>query len=107
VTGGPREGRVNLFFSVGNSTVASVNDVGLICGITVGKTVVVARAQSVRSGGEVPLLLSEDRVVVSVQLMTGVRINSASTKLLAGTRTTVHMEGLAGETPFTYALGAQ
>eukprot|EP00911_Craspedida_sp_UC1_P000768 UC1_evm1s587 len=104
VAGGPREGRVDLAFTVDNATVATVNDVGLICGLgLVGETVVHVRAFAAQAGGGAPLLLSEDHVKVSVHLLTGVRIASGSTKYLSGARTTVHVEGLAGETPFTYA----
>lgn len=99
VAGGPSLGDIVWRFHVGNTSVATAEEAGgLVCGVAVGTTRLVATVHTLR-GGKAAALLARDEIVVEVARMTGLALELPSAHLVAGEEVVVHAQPLYRSEP--------
>ena len=94
VSGGPSLGDIVWRFHVGNASVATAEEAGgLVCGLRVGVTRLVATVHSLR-GGKMETLLTRDEISVEVAKMTGLALELPAAHLVAGEEVVVYAQPL-------------
>ncbi|XP_066452545.1 nuclear pore membrane glycoprotein 210 [Eleutherodactylus coqui] len=100
--GGPQP-QSNILFSITDDSVASVSSNGLAKGAKVGNVTVTGVIQAVDSESGKVAIVSEDKVLVEVIQLKGVRIHAPVTRMKSGTQMPVYIMGISSsQTPFSF-----
>eukprot|EP00727_Mastigamoeba_balamuthi_P013985 m51a1_g9209 putative nuclear pore membrane glycoprotein (1978) ;mRNA; f:11387-19365 len=104
-TGGPSMREEVTFEVVGGDAIAamSADGVGIVVGRSIGVATVRATVTATHSVTKKRVVYGEDTAVVTVRYLSGIRIRSSSSRIVAGTEQKVWVEGLTDETPFSLA----
>ncbi|EGC32478.1 hypothetical protein DICPUDRAFT_155557 [Dictyostelium purpureum] len=96
--------RQDVSFKSSNPSIVSLNqDVsGELLASKVGEATITATAMIVDPITGKKSIIGEDKLVVYVKNMTGIRIHSSINKILVGNEAKLRVVGANGETPFTY-----
>nr|XP_014349605.1 PREDICTED: nuclear pore membrane glycoprotein 210-like [Latimeria chalumnae] len=100
--GGPQP-HSHIHFTISNSTVASVNELGQVTGLELGSAEVVSTIQSVSEVTGNVIVFSQDNMEVEVVQLRGIRIHVPTTRLVTNTEMPVFVMGLSSaQTPFAF-----
>ncbi|XP_046725797.1 nuclear pore membrane glycoprotein 210 isoform X2 [Silurus meridionalis] len=100
--GGPQP-QSNIQFSLSDSNIASVNNIGLVRGVAVGNMTVTGVVQAVDTESGKLVVISQDQVEVEVVQLKGIRISAPITRMKTGTMMPVYVMGLTSSvTPFSF-----
>ncbi|XP_058863562.1 nuclear pore membrane glycoprotein 210-like [Acipenser ruthenus] len=101
--GGPHPGS-HIHFSVGNETVASVTEAGLVTGVSLGSVRVTGAVRTVHQTTGATIEISKDEIEVEVRELRAVRIHAPVTRLRTGTEMPVYVMGSSSlQTPMSFA----
>ncbi|XP_060621976.2 nuclear pore membrane glycoprotein 210 [Anolis sagrei] len=100
--GGPQP-QSNIIFSISDTSIASVNNSGLISGISVGNSTVTGMVQAANAETGQVVIVSQDKVEVEVIQLEAVRIYAPITRMKTGTQMPVYVMGItSNQTPFSF-----
>ncbi|KAH0630096.1 hypothetical protein JD844_012725 [Phrynosoma platyrhinos] len=100
--GGPQP-QSNIVFSISDTSIASVNNSGLITGISVGNSTVTGMVQAANAETGQVVVVSQDEVEVEVIQLEAVRIYAPITRMKTGTQMPVYVMGItSNRTPFSF-----
>ncbi|XP_062826039.1 nuclear pore membrane glycoprotein 210 [Anolis carolinensis] len=100
--GGPQP-QSNIIFSISDTTIASVNNSGIISGISVGNSTVTGMVQATNAETGQAVIVSQDKVEVKVIQLEAVRIYAPITRMKTGTQMPVYVMGItSNQTPFSF-----
>ncbi|KAJ8257931.1 hypothetical protein GJAV_G00191270 [Gymnothorax javanicus] len=99
--GGPPQS--SILFSIGDTSIATVNRLGHVRGVSVGNVTVTGWVQAVDLESGKQVVVSQDQVEVEVVQLRGIRIQAPITRMQTGTQMPVYVMGMtSSETPFCF-----
>lgn len=100
--GGPQP-QSNIIFSLSHESIASVNGLGHVQGLSVGNMTVTGIVQAVDTETGKLVVVSQDQVDVEVVQLKSIRIRAPITRMKTGTQMPVYVMGLtSSQTPFSF-----
>ncbi|XP_075043553.1 nuclear pore membrane glycoprotein 210-like [Mixophyes fleayi] len=101
--GGPQP-QSAIQFSICNTSVATVNDVGQVTGVAVGTTKVTGVVQALNKDTGNALVFSQAELLVEVIELKAIRIHAPVTRLITGSEMPVYVMGISSnQTPFSFS----
>ena len=106
VLGGPGQKDSNIEFSMQHGKIANADGIGLIDALTLGSTILTAKAIGTDRNTGQKLVLSSDKVEVHVVKLHGLKIKSPITKMRVGTEIPLTLLGLDEKNQNSYAFAS-
>ena len=101
-SGGPKP-QISILYSISDDKVADISDSGMIYAKEVGTAVVTGRLILGETSFGQPASYSQDTVNIRVVKLMGIKIFIPTPRLLSGVDIATYAQGLAGESPFSFA----